>query len=75
VDSVEAKVFSNPLRVRILAMLAPQPATAVQLSRGVSQPLSKVVYHLTILCKTGYVRKVESDDPEAPEPLYELIHC
>jgi DNA-binding transcriptional ArsR family regulator len=73
VDSVEAKVFSHPLRVRILAALGVAPATAVQLTRGLSQSLSKVVYHLTVLCDTGYVRKVESDDPDSPDPLYELI--
>lgn len=73
-DSVEAKVFSHPLRVRILATLGSGPASAVQLSRGMSQQLSKVVYHVTILCDTGYVRKVEGQDPDSPDPLYELVH-
>lgn len=72
-DSVEAKAFSHPLRVRILASLGVEPATAVQLSQGVSQTLSKVVYHVTVLCETGYVRKVEGQDPDSPDPLYELV--
>ncbi|HEX3173532.1 MAG TPA: helix-turn-helix domain-containing protein [Solirubrobacterales bacterium] len=71
-DSVEAKVFSHPLRVRILAALRASPATAVQLSRDLKQSLSKVVYHLTVLCDTSYVRKIEAEDG-SPDPLYELI--
>lgn len=72
-DSVEAKVFSHPLRVRILASLGVRPATATELARGLSQSLSKVVYHLTVLCDTHYVRKVAGQDPNTPDPLYELI--
>jgi DNA-binding transcriptional ArsR family regulator len=71
VDSVEAKVFSHPLRVRILGALGARPASAMQLSRSLSQPLGKVVYHLSVLCDTGYVEPVEGQDPATPDPLYE----
>jgi DNA-binding transcriptional ArsR family regulator len=71
VDSIDAKVFSHPLRVRILGALGVQPASAMQLSRDLSQPLGKVAYHLSVLCDTGYVEPVEGQDPRTQDPLYE----
>jgi hypothetical protein len=71
VDPLKAKVFSHPLRVRILGALGVRPASAVQLAHSFDQALDKVVYHLTLLCDAEYVEPVEGQDPDALDPLYE----
>jgi hypothetical protein len=71
VDSVEGKVFSHSLRVRILGSLGYRPASVRQLSHKLDQPIGKVAYHIIVLCDTGYVALVEGQDPAEPNPLYE----
>jgi DNA-binding transcriptional ArsR family regulator len=72
VYSVEAKVLSHPLRVQILAELAAQPSTVVDLADFLEQSLSKVMYHTTVLCRTDYVQPAEGQDPDAVNPVYEV---
>lgn len=50
-----------------------RPANAVELAGRLAQPLSKIVYHTTILCNTGYARRVEGQDPDAVDPVYEAV--
>jgi len=73
VDPVEAKVFWHALRVRILGALTFRPASAVQLAGRLGQPLSKIVYHTTVLCNTGYARLAAGQDPDLVDPVYEAV--
>jgi hypothetical protein len=74
VDFVDARIYWHSLRVRILGALMFRPASAVQLAGRLAQPLSKIVYHTTILCNTGYARLAEGQDPDALDPVYEAVH-
>jgi DNA-binding transcriptional ArsR family regulator len=71
VDPLEAKIFSHPLRVRIVAALLARPASARQLARAFSQVLDKVLYHLAILDDAGYAEPSEGQDPGGPDCVYQ----
>jgi DNA-binding transcriptional ArsR family regulator len=71
VDPVEAKVFSHPLRVRILGALGVRSASAVQLAHKLGLAFDRVVYHLAVLRDNEYIEPVDGQDPDAPDPLYE----
>jgi hypothetical protein len=73
VDPVDAKVFWHSLRARVLGALMARPASAVEVAGRLAQPLSKIVYHTTILCNTGYARRVAGQDPDAVDPVYEAV--
>lgn len=70
-ESVDPRVFSHPVRVRILAALTVASATAVELARDLSQPIGKVAYHLTVLSHAGYAEPVEGEEPDSPNQRYE----
>jgi DNA-binding transcriptional ArsR family regulator len=71
VDPAQARVFSHPLRVRILGALSARSASVAELARDLSEPIGKIAYHLSILCDVGYVEPVDGQDPDAPDPRYE----
>jgi hypothetical protein len=73
VDFVEAKVFWHTLRVRILGAVRANPSRATDLTRKLGPPLDKVVYHLMVLERTGYIRRAEGQDPDAADPIFEAV--
>lgn len=72
-DPVEAKVFSNGLRVRILGSLGFRPASATELAHNLSLRLDKVEYHIAVLYKTGCIVPLEGQGPGASDPVYEPV--
>lgn len=70
-DFVEARVFWHMLRVRILGSVRASPSRATELTRKLGPPLSKVVYHLTVLERTEYIQRAEGQDPDAADPIFE----
>lgn len=70
-ESVDPRVFSHPLRVRILAELAVAPASAGELAHRLSEQAGKIVYHLNVLDHTGYAELVDGEGPDSPDPRYE----
>lgn len=72
-DFVEARVFWHTLRVRILGSVRAGPSRATDLTRKLGPPLSKVVYHLTVLERTEYIQRAEGQDPDAADPIFEAV--
>ena len=56
-----ARLLSHPLRVRILAALAPEQSTATQLAPRVEASVSLVAYHLNLLAAGGAVELVRTE--------------
>lgn len=72
-DFVEARVFWHSLRVRILGAVRAHPSRATELTRKLGPPLGKVVYHLSVLERTEYIRLAEGEDPDAADPVFEAV--
>jgi DNA-binding IclR family transcriptional regulator len=70
-DSAEAKALYHRLRARILMAIVAHPATAVEVAAQLRQPLSKVVYHTSVLCDLGYVQPDPEGNPRSPNPVFE----
>ena len=61
VDAPEQlKGFTDPLRNRVLSILAEQQATNQQLSRALGEPHAKVLHHVRYLVDVGLVRLVDT---------------
>jgi DNA-binding transcriptional ArsR family regulator len=73
VNSVDRKVLSHPMRVRILTTLAVAPANAAELGRDLSQPIGKIAYHLFVLVRADYIEPAFGEEPDAPDPRYESL--
>jgi predicted transcriptional regulator len=71
VDFVEEKVFWHTLRVKILGAVRANPSRATELTRKLGPPLSKVVYHLTVLERTEYIQRAKGEGPDAIDPVFE----
>lgn len=57
IDSVETlKVVADPLRLRILALLRREPATAKQIAQELDAPIKKLYYHLGLLEEHALIR-------------------
>jgi DNA-binding transcriptional ArsR family regulator len=57
IESVETlKVVADPLRLRILAMLRREPATARQIAGELDTPIKKLYYHLGLLEEHALIR-------------------
>jgi DNA-binding transcriptional ArsR family regulator len=57
IDNVETlKVVADPLRLRMLALLRRNPATAKELATGLAVPLKKLYYHLALLEEHQLIR-------------------
>src|SRR5829696_5979233 len=58
-DPQQIKAFTDPLRVRVLVMLAERAATNQQVANLLGEPQAKVLYHLRFLLDAGLIRLVE----------------
>lgn len=57
IDSLETlKVVADPLRLRILALLRREPATAKQIAQELDAPIKKLYYHLGLLEEHALIR-------------------
>lgn len=57
-DPDVAAAALDPLRSRLLALVADEPASAAALAAAVDLPRQKVTYHLKVLAEHGLVREV-----------------
>jgi predicted transcriptional regulator len=73
VDFVEARVFWHTLRAKILGSIRANPARATELSRKLGPPLPKILYHLSVLERSKYIRRAEGEDPDAVDPVFEAV--
>jgi DNA-binding transcriptional ArsR family regulator len=59
-DPKQIKAFSDPLRVRLLVVLAERRATNQQLADQLGEPQAKVLYHLRFLLDAGLIVLVDT---------------
>lgn len=55
----QLKAFADPLRVRVIHLLAAEPMTNQQLADRLGEPQAKVLYHLRFLLDAGLIKRVE----------------
>jgi DNA-binding transcriptional ArsR family regulator len=55
----QIKAFTDPLRVRVLVVLAERAATNQQVADALGEPQAKVLYHIRVLLEVGLIRLVE----------------
>jgi DNA-binding transcriptional ArsR family regulator len=61
VDSSEQlKAFTDPLRTRVLSLLAEREATNQQLARTLGEPHAKVLHHVRVLLDLNLIRLVDT---------------
>ena len=58
-DPQQLKAFTDPIRNRILHLLADRPATNQQLAAALDQPQAKVLHHVRTLLDAGLIRLVD----------------
>jgi DNA-binding transcriptional ArsR family regulator len=59
-DPKQIKAFADPLRVRLLVVLAERAATNQQLADEMDEPQAKVLYHLRFLLDAGLIVLVDT---------------
>jgi DNA-binding transcriptional ArsR family regulator len=55
----QLKAFADPLRIRIVHILADRPATNQQLATALGEPGAKVLHHVRALLDAGVIRLVD----------------
>lgn len=61
IDNLESlRALSDPLKVRIIDALRPDPLTASQVAKRLGEKPTKLYYHVSELEKTGLIRVVET---------------
>jgi len=58
-DPRQLKAFADPLRIRLLHILAEREATNQQLAAAVDEPQAKVLHHVRTLLDAGLIRLVD----------------
>jgi hypothetical protein len=58
--------------VEILERIATSPASPRQISEATGEPLGRIVYHASVLHRTGCVRPVDPASAESSDCVYEL---
>lgn len=72
VDSQLKRALSQALRVEILERIATSPASPRQVAEATGEPLARIVYHVSVLHRTGCVRPVDPASAETSDCIYEL---
>jgi DNA-binding transcriptional ArsR family regulator len=57
----QLKVFTDPLRIRVLNVLSRRDATNQQVSDSLDEPTAKVLYHVRFLLDAGLIRLVRTE--------------
>lgn len=61
VDTLDAlRALSDPLKLKIIESLRPEPLTASQVARQLGEKANKLHYHVTELERTGLIKVVET---------------
>jgi DNA-binding transcriptional ArsR family regulator len=55
----ELKAFTDPLRIRVLSILAKRAATNQQIADALGEPHAKVLYHIRFLLDVGLIQLVD----------------
>jgi DNA-binding transcriptional ArsR family regulator len=58
-DPWQLKAFADPMRIRLLHLLADREATNQQLAAAVGEPQAKVLHHVRFLLNAGLIKLVE----------------
>lgn len=66
------KLLSNPLREEILKIIERAPAPVSVIMELTEAPYPSVAYHTRVLCRAGTIYRVENDEFDPEDPLYEL---
>ena len=66
------KVLSNPVREEILKIIERAPATRSVIVELTGASWANVAYHTRVLCRAGTIYRVETDESDPEDPLYEL---
>jgi DNA-binding transcriptional ArsR family regulator len=56
----QIKAFTDPLRVRVLVVLAERAATNQQVADALAEPQAKVLYHIRFLLEVGLIRLIDT---------------
>jgi DNA-binding transcriptional ArsR family regulator len=59
-DPRQIKAFTDPLRVRVLVVLAERAATNQQVADALGEPQAKVLYHIRFLLDVGLIQLVDT---------------
>jgi DNA-binding transcriptional ArsR family regulator len=59
-DPRQIKAFTDPLRVRVLVVLAERAATNQQVADALGEPQAKVLYHIRFLLDIGLLKLVDT---------------
>lgn len=57
----QLKVFTDPLRIRVLNVLSQRAATNQQIADSLGEPTAKVLYHVRFLVDAGLVRLIRTE--------------
>lgn len=57
----QLKVFTDPLRIRVLNVLEQREATNQQVADSLGEPTAKVLYHVRFLIDAGLIRLVRTE--------------
>ena len=56
----QIKAFTDPLRVRVLVVLAERAATNQQVADALAEPQAKVLYHIRFLLEVGLIQLIDT---------------
>lgn len=60
-EPAQLKVFTDPLRIRVLNVLEQREATNQQVADSLGEPTAKVLYHVRFLTEAGLIRLVRTE--------------
>lgn len=66
------RVLSQAVRAEILERIATLPSSARQIAELTGEPVSRIVYHTSVLHETGCIRPIGQDHADPGERIYEL---
>lgn len=66
------RVLSQAVRAEILERIATLPSSARQIAELTGEPVSRIVYHTSVLHQTGCIRRIDADHTDPGECIYEL---
>jgi hypothetical protein len=72
VDPNLRRVLSQAVRAEILERIATLPSSARQIAELTGEPISRIVYHTSVLHETGCIRPLDPDHTDPAERVYEL---
>ncbi len=68
----QEQLLSNPLREEIVKIIERAPATVSVIIELTEASYPTVAYHLRVLCRASTIYRVENEESDPEDPLYEL---